>query len=99
MNSDHLKAAAEKYAREVYGERAKGKSIAHFSVTNTDAYDSYLAGAELMRAENELLKKRVEVLESACKSGVGYEPLAGSLEPRKFSEALVRSSRIAKGEV
>lgn len=44
------------------------------------------------------LKKRVEVLESACKSGVGYEPIHG-LEPRKFSEALAESSRIAKGEV
>lgn len=64
-----------------------------------DSYEWRISkGLSLEDPEIRTLKKRVEVLESACRSGVGYEPIHG-LEPRKFSEALAESSRIAKGEV
>lgn len=48
--------------------------------------------------ELDALQRIVSTLESACKTGVGYEPLNGSLEPKKFSEALKIVNRIA-GEV
>ena len=84
MTPDQLKAAAEKYAREVYSDRAKGKSIAHFSVTNTDAYDSYLAGAELMRAEISKRDAVIKVMKDEFERLGGLMPINTACECGRF---------------